>query len=166
MGLVWLYHDGEISTSVMFAIVKEHGGIAGVAVEALIENTLSAIPESCRHILRGLIVLAQIIHPQNLNVAVAAYSEEVLTKRSPSATCLHSVYRCLFEACIRSYCVCQQAASRSPPPIRRRAVVTWKPKEVRHLRLLTSPCGVTYFLSCLINSNRNGRHRGPRSGPT
>ena len=26
IGLVWLYHDGEISTSVMFAIVKGHGG--------------------------------------------------------------------------------------------------------------------------------------------
>ena len=25
-GLVWLYHDGDISTSVMFAIVKGHGG--------------------------------------------------------------------------------------------------------------------------------------------
>ena len=25
IGLVWLYHDGEISTSVMFAIVKGHG---------------------------------------------------------------------------------------------------------------------------------------------
>ena len=24
LGLVWLYHDGEISTSVMFAIVKGH----------------------------------------------------------------------------------------------------------------------------------------------
>jgi len=26
IGLVWLYHEGEISTSVMFAIVKGHGG--------------------------------------------------------------------------------------------------------------------------------------------
>jgi len=25
IGLVWLYHDGEISTSVMFAVVKGHG---------------------------------------------------------------------------------------------------------------------------------------------
>ena len=29
IGLVWLYHDGEISTSVMFAIVKGHGGERG-----------------------------------------------------------------------------------------------------------------------------------------
>jgi len=140
--------------------------IVGVAVEALIENIPNTIPEKCRHILRGLIVLAQIIHPQNLNVAEAAYSEEVFTKRSTSATRPLSVCRCLFEVCIRSYCLCQQAASRSPPPIVRHAVVTWKPKEVRHLRLLTSPCGVIYFLSCVRGSNRNGRHRGPRSGPT
>ena len=26
VGLVWLYHDGEISTSVMFVIVKGNGG--------------------------------------------------------------------------------------------------------------------------------------------
>jgi hypothetical protein len=26
IGLVWLYHNGDISTSVMFAIVKGHGG--------------------------------------------------------------------------------------------------------------------------------------------
>jgi hypothetical protein len=59
--------------------------IAGVAVEALIENIPNTIPESC-DILRGLIVLAQSIHPQNLNLAVAGYGEEVLTKRSTSAT--------------------------------------------------------------------------------
>ena len=29
IGLVWLYHDGEISTSVMFAIVKGHRGRGG-----------------------------------------------------------------------------------------------------------------------------------------
>ena len=29
IGLVRLYHDGEISTSVMFAIVKGHGGERG-----------------------------------------------------------------------------------------------------------------------------------------
>ena len=28
IGLVWLYHDGEISTSVMIAIVKGHGGVS------------------------------------------------------------------------------------------------------------------------------------------
>lgn len=60
--------------------------IAGIVVEAVIENIPNTIQENCRHILRGLIVLAPITHPQNLNVAEAAYSEEVLTKRSTSAT--------------------------------------------------------------------------------
>ena len=33
IGLVWLYHDGEISTSsVMFAIVKGHGGVSVMCV--------------------------------------------------------------------------------------------------------------------------------------
>ena len=60
--------------------------IAGIVVEAVIENIPNTIQENCRHILRGLIVLAPITHPQNLNVAEAAFSEEVLTKRSTSAT--------------------------------------------------------------------------------
>jgi hypothetical protein len=59
--------------------------IAGVAVEALIEYIPKRVPENCRHSLRGLIVLAPIIHPQNRNVAEAVCSEEVLTKRSISA---------------------------------------------------------------------------------
>ena len=29
IGLVWLYHDGEISTSVMLAITKRHGREGG-----------------------------------------------------------------------------------------------------------------------------------------
>ena len=29
IGLVWLYHNGEFSTSVMLAIVKGHGGGGG-----------------------------------------------------------------------------------------------------------------------------------------
>jgi len=73
--------------------------IAGIAVEALIENIPNTIPENCRHILCGLIVVAQIIHPLNLNVAKSAYSQEVLTKRSPSATrpplCLSLLVRSL-----------------------------------------------------------------------
>ena len=35
IGLILLYHDGEISTSVMFAIVKGHGG-GGVSVKCVI----------------------------------------------------------------------------------------------------------------------------------
>lgn len=118
--------------------------IAGVAVEAVIENIPNTFPENRRHILRGLIVLTQTIHPQNLNVAEVASSEEVLTKRSISATRRLSPRLLFIVSCSRSvpsYSLCQQATSRSPPPIVRHAVVTWKPK-VRHLRLLTSPCGV------------------------
>ena len=77
--------------------------IAGVAVEALIENIPNKVPEKCRHVLRGLIVPAQIIHPQNLNVAGAAYSEEVLTNTqlvprapSPPVCCLLLLVRGLY----------------------------------------------------------------------
>jgi len=36
IGLILLYHDGEISTSVMFAIVKGQGGGRGVSVMCVI----------------------------------------------------------------------------------------------------------------------------------
>jgi hypothetical protein len=41
IGLVWLYHDGEISTSVMFPIVKGHGG--GVSVMCVILGCIGQV---------------------------------------------------------------------------------------------------------------------------
>ena len=60
MGLVWLCHDGEISTSVMFAIVKGHGEegsamsiilgcIAQVLLLAAKHTHLSRTPQDSAH---------------------------------------------------------------------------------------------------------------------
>jgi hypothetical protein len=44
IGLVWLYHDGDISTSVMFSIVKRHGGgvICDVCYPGVYSSSVSA----------------------------------------------------------------------------------------------------------------------------
>jgi len=86
--------------------------IAAVAGEVLLENIPNTIPESCSHILRALIVLTQSIRPQNLNVAEAANSEEVITKRSTSATRPLSPRLLFIAACSRSVFVATTCVNR------------------------------------------------------